>query len=93
MVLKRRFRWEMLEQAVPAENIAGGEDFPRWLVGDGVALVAALKREKAMGGMRGDRLGVRGQGIYRPWTSRFMPAITTARPNHRNPNPTTRVQG
>jgi hypothetical protein len=23
--------------------------FPRWLIGDGVALVAALKREKATG--------------------------------------------
>jgi hypothetical protein len=32
-----------------AENIAGGKDFPRWLVGDGEALMAALKREKATG--------------------------------------------
>jgi hypothetical protein len=39
----------MLEQAVLVENIAGGEDLPRWLVGDGEALVAALKREKATG--------------------------------------------
>jgi hypothetical protein len=36
-----------------AENVAGGEDFPRWLVGDGEALVAALKREKAMGANEG----------------------------------------
>jgi hypothetical protein len=49
MALKRRFRWEMLEQAVLVENIAGGEDFPWWLVGDDKALVAALKREKATG--------------------------------------------
>jgi hypothetical protein len=35
------------------ENVAGGEDFLRWLVGDGVALVAALKREKAMGANEG----------------------------------------
>jgi hypothetical protein len=39
----------MIEQAVPAGNVAGGEDFPRWLIGDGEALVAALKREKVMG--------------------------------------------
>jgi hypothetical protein len=39
----------MLEQAVPVENIAGGEDFLWWLIGDGEALVAALKRERAMG--------------------------------------------
>jgi hypothetical protein len=32
-----------------AENAAGGEDFLRWLVGDDVALVAALRRENAMG--------------------------------------------
>jgi hypothetical protein len=31
------------------ENVTGGEDFLRWLIGDGEALVAALKREKAMG--------------------------------------------
>jgi hypothetical protein len=36
-----------------AENVAGGEDFPRWLVGDDVALVAALKRENAMGANEG----------------------------------------
>jgi hypothetical protein len=30
-----------------AENDAGGEDFPRWLVRDDEALVAALKRENA----------------------------------------------
>jgi hypothetical protein len=49
MALKRRFCWETLEQAVSAGNVAGGEDFPRWLVGDGETLVAALKREKATG--------------------------------------------
>jgi hypothetical protein len=49
MAPKRRFRWEIIEQAVPAGNVAGGEYFPRWLVGDGEALVAALKREKATG--------------------------------------------
>jgi hypothetical protein len=53
MVLKRRFRCEMLEQAIPAENVAGGEDFSRWLVGDNVALVAALKRESATGANEG----------------------------------------
>jgi hypothetical protein len=53
MALKRRFRWEMLEQAVLAGNVAGGEDFLWWLVGDGVALVAALKREKATGANEG----------------------------------------
>jgi hypothetical protein len=53
MALKRRFRWEMLEQAIPAGNITGGEDFPRWLVGDGIALRAALKREKATGANEG----------------------------------------
>jgi hypothetical protein len=53
MALKRRFRWEMLEQAVPVESVAGGEDFPRWLVGDGQALVAALKREKVTGANEG----------------------------------------
>jgi hypothetical protein len=31
------------------ENVTGGEDFPRWLIGDDVALVAALKRENATG--------------------------------------------
>jgi hypothetical protein len=36
-----------------AENVTGGEDFPRWLVGDGEALVAALKREKATGANEG----------------------------------------
>jgi hypothetical protein len=49
MAPERRFRWEMLEQAVPAGNVTGGEDFLRWLVGDDGALVAALKREKATG--------------------------------------------
>jgi hypothetical protein len=49
MALTKRFRCGMLEQAVPAEKVAGGEDFPRWLVEDGEALVAALKREKATG--------------------------------------------
>jgi hypothetical protein len=36
-----------------AENVAGGEDFPRWLVRDDVALVAALKRENATGANEG----------------------------------------
>jgi hypothetical protein len=36
-----------------AENVAGGEDFPRRLVGDDVALVAALKRENATGANEG----------------------------------------
>jgi hypothetical protein len=49
MALKRRFRYEMLEQAILVENVTGGKDLPRWLVGDDGALVAALKREKAMG--------------------------------------------
>jgi hypothetical protein len=94
MALKRRFRWEMLEQAVLAKNVAGGEDFPRWFVGDGVALVAALKRERERRGrMRGDWLGVRGRGIYRLRASRFVPTITIARPDHRKPNLATRVQG
>jgi hypothetical protein len=53
MALKRRFRCEMLEQVIPAENVAGGEDFPRRLVGDDGALVAALKREKATGANEG----------------------------------------
>jgi hypothetical protein len=56
MALKGRFRCEILEvleQAIPAENVAGGEDFPRWLVGDDVALVAALKRENATGANEG----------------------------------------
>jgi hypothetical protein len=51
MALSRRFRYEireMPEQAIPAENIAGDEVFPRWFVGGDVALVVALKREKAM---------------------------------------------
>jgi hypothetical protein len=65
----------------------------RWLVGDCGALVEALRRESAWGRMRCDRPGVRGRGIYRPRTSRFMPAITTAHPDHGNPNPATRVRG
>jgi hypothetical protein len=36
-----------------AENAAGGEDFPRWLTGDDVALVAALRRENATGANEG----------------------------------------
>jgi hypothetical protein len=32
-----------------AGNVTGGEDFPRWLIRVGVALMAALKREKATG--------------------------------------------
>jgi hypothetical protein len=56
MALKGRFRYEILEvleQAIPAENVTGGEDFPRWLIEDDVALVAALKRENAMGANEG----------------------------------------
>jgi hypothetical protein len=94
MALKRRFRYEMLEQATPAENVVGDEDLPRWLVGDDGALVAALKRERERRGrMRGDRPRVRGRGIYRPRASRFVPAIITAHPDRRNPNPVTHVQG
>jgi hypothetical protein len=44
---------EVLEQAIPAEKTTGGEDFPRWLVRDGVALVEALRRENAMGANEG----------------------------------------
>jgi hypothetical protein len=40
---------EVLEQAIPVEKATGGEDFPRWLVGDDVAPVEALRRENAMG--------------------------------------------
>jgi hypothetical protein len=36
-----------------AENVAGGEDLPQRLIGDDGALVAALKREKAMGANEG----------------------------------------
>jgi hypothetical protein len=36
-----------------AENVAGGEDLPRWLIGDDEALVAVLKREKATGANEG----------------------------------------
>jgi hypothetical protein len=36
-----------------AENVAGGEDLLRRLVGDDVALVAALKREIATGANEG----------------------------------------
>jgi hypothetical protein len=36
-----------------AENVTGGEDFPRRLVGDDVALMAALKRENATGANEG----------------------------------------
>jgi hypothetical protein len=56
MALKGRFCCEILEvleQAIPAENVAGGEDFPRRLVGDDVALMVALKRENAMGANEG----------------------------------------
>jgi hypothetical protein len=48
MALSRRFRYEILEvpeQAIPAGSVAGGEDFPRRLVGGDVVLVVALKRE------------------------------------------------
>jgi hypothetical protein len=44
---------EVLERAGSAEKATGGEDFPRWLVGDDVALVAALRREKATGANEG----------------------------------------
>jgi hypothetical protein len=46
-----------LSKAIPAGSVAGGEDFLRWLVGDDGALVAALKREKAIGRMRGKPAG------------------------------------
>jgi hypothetical protein len=36
-----------------AENDAGGKDFSRWLIGEDEALMAALKREKAMGANEG----------------------------------------
>jgi hypothetical protein len=52
MAPKGRFCYEILEvfeQAIPAERVTGGEDFPLRLVGDDVALMAALKRENAMG--------------------------------------------
>jgi hypothetical protein len=60
MALSRRFRYEILEapeQAIPAGSVAGGEVFPRRLVGDDGALVAALKREKVTGRMRGKPAG------------------------------------
>jgi hypothetical protein len=56
MAPKGRFRYEILEvleQAIPAERVTGGEDFPRRLVGDDVALVVALKRENATGANEG----------------------------------------
>jgi hypothetical protein len=96
MASKGRFRCEILklfDQAIPAERVADGEDFLRWLVREDEALVAALKREKATGQMRGNWPGVRGRGIYRPRASRFVPAITTGHPDRRNPNPVTHVQG
>jgi hypothetical protein len=40
-----------------AENVAGGEYFPRWLVGGNVALVAALRRENATGANEGRPAG------------------------------------
>jgi hypothetical protein len=56
MAPKERFCCEILEvfdQAILAERVAGGEDFPRRLIGDDEALVAALKRENAMGANEG----------------------------------------
>jgi hypothetical protein len=56
MALKGRFRYEILEvfeQATPAERVTGGEDFPRRLIGDDIALVAALKRENVTGANEG----------------------------------------
>jgi hypothetical protein len=56
MAPRGRFCYEILEvfeQAIPAENNAGGEDFPRRLIGDDVALVAALKRENVTGANEG----------------------------------------
>jgi hypothetical protein len=38
MALTKRFHCGMLEQAISVENVTGGEDFSRWLVGDDVAL-------------------------------------------------------
>jgi hypothetical protein len=42
-----------LSKLFPVENVAGGEDLPRRLIGDDVALVAALKRENATGANKG----------------------------------------
>jgi hypothetical protein len=56
MAQKGRFRYEILEvfeQAIPAERVTGGEDFPWWLIGDDIALMAALKRENATGANEG----------------------------------------
>jgi hypothetical protein len=41
-----------LSKLFPVKNVAG-ENFPRRLVGDDVALVAALKRENATGANEG----------------------------------------
>jgi hypothetical protein len=56
MAPKGRFCYEILEvleQAIPAEEVTGGEDFPRRLIGDDEALMAALKRENATGANEG----------------------------------------
>jgi hypothetical protein len=45
MALKGRFCYEILEvleQAIPAKNVTGGEDLLRRLVGDDVALVTGV---------------------------------------------------
>jgi hypothetical protein len=38
-----------LSKLFPVGNVTGSEDLPRRLIGDDVALVAALKRENATG--------------------------------------------
>jgi hypothetical protein len=45
------------EASLWRKTSTGGEDFPRRLVGDDGALVAALKREKVTGRMRGKPAG------------------------------------
>jgi hypothetical protein len=56
MALKGTFRYEILEvleQAILAENVTGGKNFLRWLVGHDVALMVVLKRENATGANEG----------------------------------------
>jgi hypothetical protein len=56
MASKGRFRCKILElfdQAILAKRVTGGEDFLRRLIGDDEALMAALKRENAMGANEG----------------------------------------
>jgi hypothetical protein len=49
MVLKRRFHCEVLGQAIPAKKCYRRRGFPRWLIGDNEALMAALRRENGTG--------------------------------------------